>query len=186
MRLLGLPTRFFETIAGAMLLAFPLVARADGCGTQLSPDYEAERIVTVGNSTDRITVYVSGPMIREEKKMPDGLRVTIRDLRSGRTIVLNPGTGRSTTLPMPPRPIDPSMTRTLTESGPGDTRVYVVQIQRSGRWLELSRTGCRADGIMTQQSFISLDPQGHEVEGVIRQDQIKIGPLSPNLFQIPP
>ncbi len=74
----------------AVLMAvLPFTARASECGIP-GPDYTAERMVTVGDSTQRMMVYVSGAMVREETNTPNGMRVTIRDIRLGRTIILDP------------------------------------------------------------------------------------------------
>jgi len=43
-------------------------------------------------------------------------------------------------------------------------------VERAGRWLDLSRTTCRMDGIMVRQSFASLDPAGREVNGTVVQN----------------
>lgn len=169
----------------AMLVAaVPLAVRAGECNT-LSPDYVAERIVTVGASTERMTVYVAGSLVREETDTSDGVRVTIRDLHLGRTVVFDPHTGRSTVLLFPPRPVRAAPTRTLDEVGPDGMRLHVLQLQRGAHWLDLSRTSCRPDGIMSRQTFVSLDPSGHEIEGTVTQDHIRIGTLSPRLFQPP-
>lgn len=169
----------------AVLMAvLPISARASECGVS-GPDYTAERIITVGDSTQRMMVYVSGAMVREETNTPNGMRVTIRDIRLGRTIIFDPHNGRSMVLPMPPRPPHLTKTRTLNEIGPDGSPVQIVQFQRDGSWLDLSRTYCRADRIMTRQTFVSLDPAGHEVEGTVIQDQIKVAPLSPSLFKPP-
>ncbi len=152
----------------AVLMAvLPVTAHASECGVP-GPDYTAERIVTVGDSTQRMMVYVSG---------------AIRDIRLGRTIIFDPHSGRSTVLPIPPRPPQSTKTRTLDEIGPDGSHIQLVQFQRDGAWLDLSRTRCRADRIMTRQTFISLDPAGHEVEGTVIQNQIKVEPLSPSLFK---
>ena len=167
----------------AVLMAvLPVTAHASECGVP-GPDYTAERIVTVGDSTQRMMVYVSGAMVREETNTPNGMRVTIRDIRLGRTIIFDPHSGRSTVLPIPPRPPQSTKTRTLDEIGPDGSHIQLVQFQRDGAWLDLSRTRCRADRIMTRQTFISLDPAGHEVEGTVIQNQIKVEPLSPSLFK---
>ena len=168
----------------ALLVAFPISARAGECG-EPSPDYKAERIVTVGDSHDRMVVYVSGVMVREERGTTDGLRVTIRDMQRGQTIVFDPHTGHSTVLPLPPRPTRSTTTRTLREVATDGSHVRVLQFQRGDAWLDLSRTICRPDGIMTRQTFISLDPQGHEVEGTVTQDRIKIGTIPSDLFRLP-
>jgi hypothetical protein len=172
-------------IFAALLVAFPFAARAGECPGP-HPDYKAERIVTVGDSRDRMTVYVSGALVREERSTPEGMSVTIRDLGSGRTTVFNPHTGRSMVLPSPrgrPRSV---ITRTLDEAAANGMHVYVVQFLRDAAWQDVSRTRCRQDGIMTRQTFISLDPRGQEVEGILTQDQIEIGPLSTDLFRMPP
>lgn len=168
----------------ALLVAFPISARASECG-EPSPDYQAERIVTVGNNHDQMVVYVSGAMVREERATPDGLRVTLRDLQRGQTIVLDPRTGHSTVRSLPPRPPQSMITRTLNEVATDGSLVHVLQFQRGDAWLELSRTICRPDGIMKRQTFISLDPQGHEVEGTVTQDRIKVGTIPPDLFRLP-
>ena len=168
----------------ALLVAFPISARAGECG-EPSPDYQAERIVTVGNSHDRIVVYVSGAMVREERGTANALSVTIRDLQRGQTIVFDPHTGHSTVRPSPPRPTRSTTTRTLHEVATDGSHVHVLQFQRGDAWLDLSRTICRPDGIMTRQTFISLDPQGHEVEGTVTQDRIKVGTIPPDRFRLP-
>jgi len=59
-------------------------------------------------------------------------------------------------------------------------------VERAGRWLDLSRTTCRMDGIMVRQSFASLDPAGREVNGTVVQNQIRVAPQLPSLFELPP
>ena len=141
--------------------------------------------MTVGNSHDRMVVYVSGAMVREERRTTDGLSVTIRDLQRGQTIVFDPNTGHSTVHSLPPRPPQSATTRTLHDVATDGSHLQVLQFQRGDAWLELSRTICRPDGIMKRQTFISLDPQGHEVEGTVTQDRIKVGTIPPDLFRLP-
>lgn len=171
-------------LVAALITALPVTARASECGAP-GPDYTAERTVTVGDSAQRMMVYVSGPLVREETSTPSGTRVTIRDTRLGRTTLFDPRSGRSTALPMPPRPQQLAKTRTLGETGPDGSHVQVVQFQRDGAWLDLSRAHCRPDRVMTRQTFVSLDPAGHEVKGTITQTQIKVAPLPPSLFKPP-
>ena len=121
----------------ALLVAFPIFARAGECG-EPSPDYQADRIVSVGNSHDRMVVYVSGAMVREERGTPDGLRVTIRDMQRGQTVVFDPHTGHSTVRSLPPRPTQSTTTRTLHEVATDGSHVHVLQFQRGEAWLELS------------------------------------------------
>ena len=86
---------------------------------------------------------------------------------------------------MPPRSATQRVTRTFHEEQPGGMRIQIVQVQRGADWLELSRTWCRSDGIMVRQTFISLDPKGREVQGVLTQGEIKVGPISPDIFEVP-
>ena len=168
---------------GAALAAWPFAARAGECGAP-TPEYQAERTVTVGGSTVRMRVYVAGATVREESDTPDGARVTVRDMKAGRTTVLDPRTGRSTAVPAPPQPASTRVTRILDESGPDGVLTRIVQLQRGSTWLELSRTTCRRDGVMVRRSFVSLDPQGREVEGTLTQERVRVGPLAPDLFRL--
>ena len=67
-----------------LVTVFSSPARAGECGTP-SPDYQAERSVTVGDSTSRMKVYAAGALLREEVNTPRGVHVTIRDMRTGST-----------------------------------------------------------------------------------------------------
>jgi hypothetical protein len=168
-----------------LLVAFPFSARAGDCGMP-TPDYKAERTVTVGDSNERMMVYVSGALVREERGSPNRLSVTIRDMQRGRVVVFDPHSGHAKVLRLPPRPTGSPTTRTLDEVGPDGSRVHAVQFQHGTDWLDVSRTRCRPDGIMARQTFISVDPRGHEVEGTVTQDRIEVGQLSPDLFRLPP
>ncbi|MDQ2805227.1 MAG: hypothetical protein M3Y41_22080 [Pseudomonadota bacterium] len=172
----------------AVLLALVVpasLAEAGECGLP-APDYTAERAVTVGDSTVRMTVHVSADKEREDARLEGHLRVTIRDARTRQVVVFDPETQRAVAF-MPPASQGARPTaRMLDEAGPDGTHVRVVQFKRGGTWLDLSRTRCRADGIMIGKNFVSLDPLGREVQGTVTQDRISVGVQSPGLFELPP
>ncbi len=169
-------------LVSGLVAGRPGTARAE-CGLP-TPDYAAERTVTVAGNVARMRVHVSTDAIREETDQNGGTRVTIRDLRAGHAVAYDPATRQGKELPRPRGSRPPG--RTLDEIGADGTRIRVQQIQSSGRWLELSRTTCRVDGVMLRQSFVSLDPQGREVTGTVTQDRILIGPQPAALFTVPP
>jgi hypothetical protein len=111
--------------------------------------------------------------------------VTIRDARARRLVVFDPEARRGVELALPPAQGTRPATRMVNQEEPDGTRVRVEQFNREGTWIDLSRTVCRADGIMVRQAFVSLDPQGREVRGTVTQDRIKVGALPPALFEVP-
>lgn len=179
----GRRTRSYSLLAAlGLALAQPPAARAE-CGL-VAPDYAAERVVDVGGNVARMRVHASGGKTREETDLGQGVRVTIRDPEQGRVVVFDPATAQGTALPAPHGGRLPS--RHQDEATPEGGRTRTLQVERAGRWLDLSRTTCRADGIMVRQSFASLDPAGREVSGTVVQDQIQVAPQSPSLFELPP
>ena len=164
-----------------LALAWPLAGRAE-CGLA-TPDYAAERTVDVDGKISRMRVHVSGAKIREETDLGQGVRVTIRDPEQGRVVVFDPATAQGTALPAPHGGRLPS--RHQDQATPEGGRTRTLQVERAGRWLDLSRTTCRMDGIMVRQSFASLDPAGREVSGTVVQNQIQVAPQSPSLFELP-
>ncbi len=168
--------------AFGLLNAWPLAGRAE-CGLP-TPDYAADRIVDVAGNVTQMRVQVSGGKVREETDLGQGVRVTIRDPEQGRAVVFDPATGRGVALPEPRGGRLPS--RHQDEAAPDGERTRILQVERAGRWLDLSRTTCRADGIMVRQSFVSLDAAGHEVGGTVVQNQIRVAPQPSSLFAVSP
>ncbi len=178
----GRRTRSCSLLAAlGLLTAWPPAARAE-CGLP-TPDYAADRTVDVAGNVTRMRVQASGGKVREETDLGQGVRVTLRDPEQGRTVVFDPATGQGTALPPPPGGRLPS--RHQDEAGPDGGRTRILQVERAGRWLDLSRTTCRADGIMVRQSFVSLDAAGHEITGGVVQSQIRVAPQPASLF-VPP
>lgn len=160
----------------------PSPARAE-CGMP-TPDYEASRRVMVGDNEIRLRVHVSGSKTREESEQGGATHTTIRGLPGGRVVIFDTQAGQGTELPSPSGARLPG--RAMDEVRPDGTRTHIQQVERGSRWLELSRTTCRPDGVMLRQSFVSLDPQGKEVVGSVVQDNIRLGLQSPSMFQVPP
>ncbi|MEO9188931.1 MAG: hypothetical protein ABI224_02850 [Acetobacteraceae bacterium] len=167
-----------------LLIALAPPARAGECGGA-TPDYSAERAVTVAGRTEQVVVYVAGNIIREETVANGRPRVTIREKHVHRLVVFDPDARQGMELALPLSPKTRPATRVIDEEGPNGTRVRVEQFDREGAWIDFSRTTCRADGIMIRQTFVSLDPQGREVRGTVTQDRIKVGSLPSALFQVP-
>lgn len=182
MQLPGLLIRAYSlgAVAAMLLLAVsPADAYAE-CGLP-TPDYSAERVVDVSGHVVRMRVHVSDRKLREEADLGQGERVTIR--RPGqRSIVFDPATRRGTVLPEPQGPRLPSRHQ---DEIPDGAPTRIVQVEKNGRWLDLSRTTCRSDGIIVKQSFVSLDPQGREVTGTVTQDNIYVAPQPHALFELP-
>lgn len=164
-----------------LLLLAPALARAGECGSP-SPDYVAERAVTVAGATFRTTVHVSGDRQREDADIDGHKRVTIRG--SSGTVVFDPDTREGTVLPVAHGP--PAGTRRLDSVQPTGERSRVVQFRRDGRWIDLSHITCRADGIMTRMDFVSLDRTGREVHGSVVQSRIRVGAVGEDAFKVPP
>ncbi len=178
----GHRTRSCSLLAAFGLAMARLPAAHAECGLA-APDYAAERIVDVSGNVSRMRVHVSGGKMREETDLGQGVRVTIRDPEQGRVVVFDPATAQGTALPAPHGGRLPS--RHQDEATPEGGRTRTLQVERAGRWLDLSRTTCRMDGIMVRQSFVSLDPAGREISGTVMQTQIQVAPQLPSLFELP-
>jgi hypothetical protein len=165
------------------VLFLPSKARADECGGR-NPSYIAVRAVTFGGSTVSVTVYVSNNRIREEADLQGRRQVTIRDPDRRLFVTFDPDIKRGLALPPPPRQSD-RRTRVLEEAGPNGTRIRRFEFQEGQDWIELSRTTCRLDGIMVQQSFVSIGHTGQVVRGTISQEQIRVGPVPSSAFEVP-
>jgi hypothetical protein len=160
----------------------PCSARAE-CGVP-APDYAADRRITVSGHEIRMQVHSSGNRTREEADLGGGLRVTIQGLSGGRTVTFDPQARQGMELPSPHGVRPPG--RVVDEVRPDGTRGRIQQVQSHGRWLEVSRTTCRADGVMLMQNFVSIDPKGQEITGSVTQDHIQLGAQPAALFEVPP
>lgn len=158
------------------------VSAAAECGV-MSPSYRAERTLTIGGSTIKSVVYESGTDFREETDVRGHRVVTLRLPKSGFLYTFDTTTKEGLKLPVPPQPRN-TKTRTVEEKS-GDDTVYHKQFESRGRWIELSATHCNMAGVMTAQTFTSIDPQGNMVDGTIGQGNIVVGPVDPGLFQVP-
>ena len=179
------PTPSFKCHAWAALLAvagWQHAARAE-CGMP-TPDYEARRTVGVGGGVVVAEVHVSSGKVRESVDLGGGARVTIRGLAGGRAVVFDPRSRVGAELPVATGVHLP--TRAVDEALPDGTRTRVQQVQSKGRWLEVSRTTCRADGVMLDQTFVSVDGRGREVSGHVRQEDVRLRAQPPPLFEVPP
>jgi len=186
MRRPWLPTRSSSRRA-VLCAALPIVfgphasAWAD-CGLR-APDYAATRTVIVGGDTVAIRVNVSGPNVREEVDLGNGPRVTLRT--TGKPVVVfDPRARTGVELPTPRGTHPP--TRSIDEVDRDGRRVRVQQVESRGRWLETSRTTCRTDGVMLDQTFVSVDARGQELAGRAAQVDIRVGSQPASLFEVPP
>ncbi len=189
MRAPWLPTRSSSRHrhAAALCAALPIIlalhdaAQAE-CGVR-SPDYAANRTVTVAGKTIAVRVNVSGSKVREETDLGHGARVTIR--ASGRpVVVIDPRARTGIELPTPRGIHLP--TRSIDEVAQDGRRVRVQQVESRGQWLETSRTTCRTDGVMLGQTFVSVDARGQELSGSLMQVDIRAGSQPAALFEVPP
>jgi len=182
----GLRVRSCELLAAllGLLVAVAPMARAGECGGA-TPDYRADRTVTVAGKAERMVVFVAGTAVREETVVDGRPRVTIRDTRAHRLVVFDPKARRGMELTLPPSRGARPATRVHDQDGSDGTRVRIEQFNHEGSWIDVSWTTCRADGIMIRQTFVSLDPQGREVRGTVTQDGIKVSALPATLFQVP-
>lgn len=172
----------------ALYVTLPIIFGLHGlakaeCGVR-TPDYAAERTVTVADKTVTMRVNVSGSKVREETDMGNGVRVTIRMSSGRRVVVFDLRTRTGMVLPTPSNIGLP--TRSINEVAKDGRLIRVQQVQSRERWLETSRTTCRANGLMLGQTFVSVDARGQEVSGSVVQDNIRVGPQPASLFEVPP
>lgn len=158
------------------------VSAAAECGA-MSPSYRAERTLTIGGGTVKSVVYASETDFREETVVRGHRVVTLRLLKSGFLYTFDTTTKEGLKLLVPPQPQN-TKTRTVEQKS-GDETVYHKQFESRGRWVELSATHCNSAGVMTAQTFTTIDPEGNMVDGTIGQANIVVGPVDPVLFQVP-
>ncbi len=172
----------------ALYMTLPIIFGLHGlakaeCGVR-TPDYAAERTVTVAGKTVAMRVNVSGSNVREETDVGNGLRVTIRASSGRRVVVFDLQTRTGMVLPTPSNIGLP--TRSIDEVAKDGRRIRVQQVESRGRWLETSRTTCRGDGVMLDQTFVSVDARGQELSGSVAQGNIRVDSQPASLFEVPP
>ena len=127
-------------LVSGMAAGCPSPAGAE-CGIS-APDHTANRSVAVAGSEIRMRVYLSGDKIREESDLGGSTSVTLRGLPGGRAVVFDTRAGRGMELYAPRGARPPG--RVVDEVLPDGTRSRIQQVEARGRWLEISRTTCRA------------------------------------------
>lgn len=172
---------FSRGLAASLLVLAAGGARASDCAGA-APSYVAERVVTVGDASFHTRVYASGDREREDARLDGRTRITIRTPTG--TTTFEPDLRRGVEVPVPDAP--GRQTRHIDTVEADGTRVRVIQFQRGEGWIELSRTTCRSDGVMIRRDFVTVDGQGRELRGSLTQDHIRLGPVPPETFSIPP
>jgi len=160
-------------------------ARAGECGSR-TPDYTASRTVSVGGKTVTSLVAVSGDKMREEQHLGSHKLILLHLFGERKEYIIDPERKMASSIPAPANGRQPNMeTRIVEEKGADGLTVRHAQFKSRDKWVELSTTSCRADGVMARQTFYSMDPQGRIVSGRISQSDIRVGPLPANLFELP-
>jgi hypothetical protein len=170
----------------AAVIMFPAGVEANPCRPLGQPSYTADRQITVGDQTFAAKVFVSGPMVREETNLGGRTAVRVTDASgSGFTIDAQVDQARRIVAPELP-PLDAATNRISREDAPDGTVTFKVEFQRNGIWSEIGRSVCRHDGVMIMQDMPLPNEQGRPDRVVIRQSNIRLGPIDPTLFQPPP
>jgi hypothetical protein len=172
----------FVCVAG---LGFP--TQATECGPE-APDYSASRVISMGGHSRTVKVYLSGAKFREESisdHQHQIVTLVLPEQNINYLLDLTQGTGDEVHLP--PRPPGPRKGAEIaTDKLDDGTNIRHLRILNNGKWQELSTTVCNSQNVMTSQTFTAIDPTGQMVTGSITQDNITVGPLSKDLFKVPP
>ena len=170
-------------IAGIMFGAISTAVRAAECGKD-SPDYSANRVVSIGGTNVASRVFVSGFKLRDEQRNAGRTTVMLRLPEQAVSYVFDPD--RKTGVKLPAPPAQPRREVRLVQDKPeGSNTELHEQLQSKGRWVELSTTTCNADDVMVRKSFQSIDPKGHIVTVQMTQSNITVEPLPSTLFEVP-
>jgi hypothetical protein len=167
-------------------MIFAAGAAADPCSPLGQPSYMADRQITVGDHTFAAKIFVSGPMTREETNLGGRTAVRVTDA-AGSGFMIDPQADQARRVPAPQiPPLDTATNRISREDAPDGTVIFKIEFQRNGVWSEIGRTVCRRDGVMMMQDMPLPNEQGRPDRVVIRQSNIRLGPIDPTLFQPPP
>ncbi len=174
------PSSFSRGSVGLLLALVAGGAHASDCAGA-APSYVAERRVQVGDASFHTQVYASGDREREDAEFEGHTRITIRTPAG--TTVFEPHLHRGVEIPLPKA--SGQQTRHIDSVEADGTQLRIIQFLRSESWIELSRTTCRNDGVMMRRDFVTIDGQGREVKGTLIQDNIRLGSVPPETFDIP-
>ncbi len=167
----------------AVPLGFSSVAAADECGPLKVPGYTAERMTGLM----KMQAFVS-PEKERTVELGGAGTVQITEIRTGKSIFLNPKTKRAVNVPppaKPPGPTDGDDTETndrFVDREPGKdglvTIIMGIKTPKGKEWM--IRTSCRPDGIWIEKKIKT--PKGLIT---IKQSDIKLGPIPATEFEVP-
>jgi hypothetical protein len=171
-------------ILSATLTFIAAPACAGECGDS-SPDYVATRTISVGGATSTAIVSVSGAKVREEHSAGGHKMIVIDLFSSGIRYLIDPDRRQASRVPPPETRGGRAETRVVEEKSAGGATIRHAQFKSNDKWVDLSTTTCRSDGIMTHQTFYTMDPRGRLQSGKLSQTNIHVGSLPASLFELP-